>query len=415
LITQVETSTIPVPAARSRLDSIDLLRGVVMVLMALDHTRDFVHTDALRFDPTDLTHTTPLLFMTRWVTHFCAPLFVFLAGVSAYLQLANGATKGTLSRFLFTRGLWLVLLEFTVIRIGMWFNADYSFLGLVQVIWVIGVSMIVLAALVHAPVRLTAAFGLCLIVFHNAFDGVRVAGWQGPGSPVPDPLSKLWILLHQPGEMFPVAGDAGPVVWVMYPLIPWIGVMAAGYAFGRVFTRDAADRRHALRRTGLLLIGMFIALRSFNIYGDPHWWSLQDSAIYSVLSFVNTTKYPPSLLYLLMTIGPALLALSWMDGRRWGRVGGIFVLFGRVPLFFYVLQWPLIHLAAIGLAASAGKEIGYLFRHPPEIFTTAPLDAGFSLPVTYAVWLAVVSVLYVLCRWYAEVKRRSSNPLLRYL
>ena len=386
-----------------------------MVLMALDHTRDFVHTDALHFDPTDLTHTTPALFFTRWVTHFCAPIFVFLAGVSACLQRARGASERELSRFLLTRGVWLIVLEFTVIRCGMWFNVDYAFLGVMQVIWAIGVSMIVLALLVHLPIRVTAAFGVGMIVFHNLFDGVRVAGWQGPGSPAPDPLARLWIVLHQPGDMFPIAGDSGPVVWVMYPLIPWIGVMAAGYVFGQVFTRDAAERRRILVRTGLAMVGAFVLLRSVNLYGDQAWWSIQDDAMFSVLSFVNATKYPPSLLFLLMTLGPALLALAWLDGRTGGVAGRPFVLFGRVPLFFYILQWPLIHLAAIGLAGFAGKETAYLFRHPPELFTTAPPDAGFPLPVVYAVWLAVVLVLYVLCRWFAGIKRRSRSPILRYL
>ena len=401
--------------SRARLESIDLLRGVVMVLMALDHTRDFVHADAFHFDPTDLTHTTPLLFLTRWATHFCAPIFVFLAGVSAYLQRARGASKGDLSRFLLTRGLWLVVLEFTIIRCGVWFNIDYSFLGLMQVIWAIGVSMIVLALFVHLPLRLTAVFGIGMIVLHNLFDGVRVAGWEGPGSAAPGPLAKLWIVLHQPGEMLPVIGDSGPVVWVMYPLIPWIGVMAAGYAFGQVFTRDAADRRRVLVRTGLMTIGTFVLLRSVNLYGDHAWWSIQESATFSVLSFVNTTKYPPSLLFLLMTLGPAMLVLAWMDGRGTGRVSRPFVLFGKVPLFFYVLQWPLIHLTAIALAGFAGKETAHLFRHPPEFFTTAPADAGFPLPVAYAVWVGVVLVLYVLCRWFAEVKKRNATPLLRYL
>jgi uncharacterized membrane protein len=386
-----------------------------MVLMALDHTRDFVHADALRFDPTDLTHTSPVLFLTRWITHFCAPIFIFLAGVSAYLQHARGLSLPALSRFLVTRGLWLLVLEFSLVRCGMWFNVDYSFVGLMQVIWAIGVSMIVLAALIHAPLRLIAAVGIGMIVLHNAFDGVRVAGWQGPeGTPL-DLAAKLWIVLHQPGEVIPIVGNSGPVVFVMYPLVPWIGVMALGYAAGTLFTREPEARRRALLRSGLWMIAAFVVLRAIDVYGDPAGWERQGNLLWTTLAFVNTTKYPASLLFVLMTLGPALVALAVMDGRRWGRAGGIFVLFGRVPLFFYVLQWPLIHIAAIGLAASAGKETGYLFRHPPEIFTTAPPDAGFSLGVTYAVWLAVVAALYGLCRWYAGVKQRNATPLLRYL
>src|SRR5688572_22203083 len=261
----------------ARLESIDLLRGIVMVVMALDHTRDFVHGAALRFDPTDLTQTTTAIFLTRWVTHFCAPVFVFLAGTSAYLQRARGATARQLSRYLLTRGLWLVVLEFTVVRFGMWFNVDYSFLGLMQVIWVIGVSMMVLAVLVYLPMRAIAAVGITMIVLHNALDGVQMTGWQGPGSPAPDAAAKLWMVLHQ-GGVFPLIGASGPVVFALYPLIPWIGVMAAGYAFGTVYDLDPARRRRVLIASGMVMIAGFVVLRMFNIYGDPQHWRAQPSA-----------------------------------------------------------------------------------------------------------------------------------------
>ena len=405
----------PSVAPRARLDSIDLLRGIVMVVMALDHTRDFIHHDAFRFDPTDLTQTTPLLFMTRWVTHFCAPIFVFLAGVSAYLQRARGATRPELSRFLLTRGLWLVVLEFTVLRTVMWFNLDYSFFGLMQVIWVLGVSMIVLAGLIYLPLGAIATIGVAMILFHNALDGVRVTGWR-PDAPALPATSILWIVLHQGGSQFHLFGSWGPRVVVLYPLIPWIGVMAAGYVFGRVYDLEPSRRTALLRNAGLALIAAFILLRATNLYGDPRPWQLQPSPVFTLLSFINTWKYPPSLLFLLMTLGPALMALSWFEQRPPGGViGRAMVTFGRVPLFFYLLQWPLAHGLMVALSFAAGRDIAHLFRGLPEFYTMAPPDVGFPLWLVYVCWAAVVGVLFVLCRWYAGVKRRSQLPLLRYL
>ena len=228
----------PKKPARSRIDSIDLLRGIVMVIMMLDHTRDFVHNAALQFDPLDLSRTNVWLFFTRWITHFCAPVFVFLAGTGAYLQFARGKSKRELSRFLISRGLWLILLEFTVVRFGVFFSPDPRLLGFLQVIWVIGVSMIVLAALIHLPLSVIGTFGLVMIALHNVLDRFVIQGWQGPGSPVPSLGAKLWIILHQQGG-FPVAGFPSPLLFVAYPLIPWVGVMAAGYAFGALYQKDA--------------------------------------------------------------------------------------------------------------------------------------------------------------------------------
>src|SRR5215813_7872149 len=229
----------PEPAKLTRIDSVDLLRGIVMVIMMLDHTRDFVHMGAFTFDPTDMTRTTVPLFFTRWITHYCAPVFVFLAGTGAYLQLARGKSKSSLSRFLITRGLWLILLELTVVRLGVFFNADYRFLGFLQVIWVIGVSMIVLAGLIHLPLKVTAGFGLTMIALHNLLDRFQVTGWRGPGTPIPSVWGKLWILLHQPFSPFPILPVMSPVVVAVYNIIPWVGVMAAGYAFGKIYQMDA--------------------------------------------------------------------------------------------------------------------------------------------------------------------------------
>jgi uncharacterized membrane protein len=342
-------------------------------------------------------------------------VFVFLAGVGAYLQTARGKTTAEVSRFLLTRGLWLVVLEVTVVRTGAFFNFDYSFLGILQVIWVIGLSMVLLAGLVHLPLKVVGACGIAMIAIHNGFDGVRVQGWAGPGSTVPDVWAKAWIVLHQAGEFLPVWGASGPVVFLMYPLIPWVGVMAAGYAFGIVYTFTPERRLRVLRACGISMILCFVALRAIDVYGDPQHWAVQATTVFTMLSFVNTTKYPPSLLFLLMTLGPALLALAWLETTRRGAIGRRFITFGRVPLFFYLLQWPLAHAIAITVSYLAGKEIGYYFLNPPALFTTAPPGAGFDLPVVYACWILAILLLYPLCRWFADVKRRRRDWWLSYL
>jgi uncharacterized membrane protein len=408
-------TTTAAPAVRSRLGSIDLLRGLVMIVMVLDHTRDFVHAGGLTSDPTNLANTTPMLFMTRWVTHYCAPIFVFLAGVGAYLQHSRGMTRRDLSRFLLTRGLWLIVLEATVIRITTWFNVDYSYLMTLQVIWTLGVSMIVLAALIYLPLRVIAVFGLAMIVLHNAFDGIRVMSWQGPGSPAPSVVAKLWILMHQPAEFFPVLGDGSPVVFVVYPLVPWIGVIAAGYVFGSIYTLDPARRRTLLLQLGLGLIATFVVIRATNLYGDPRPWSMQPSVLFTMFSFVNTTKYPVSLLYLLMTIGPALLALAWFESRTPSRAERIVTRVGRVPLFFYLWQWVLAHGLAIAVSAAAGKELDWYFMTPPAIFAAVPPTAGFDLPIVYLCWATVLAVLIPLSLWFSRVKERNPAWWLKYL
>ncbi|MGK2935776.1 MAG: DUF1624 domain-containing protein [Gemmatimonadaceae bacterium] len=398
----------PAAAPRSRIDSVDLLRGIVMVIMLLDHTRDFTHWGALQFDPTDLTRTSTALFLTRWITHFCAPIFVFLAGTSAYLQLSRGKTKAQLSRFLWTRGLWLILLEFTVVRFGVFFNLDYSFLGVAQVIWVLGWSMIVLAGLIYLPLKVVGGFGVAMVLLHNLLDPIQVAQWQGPASPVPDAASKLWMVLHQQGA-FPVAGFPSPIVYVLYPLIPWVGVMAAGYAFGTIYDLDPGRRRAILLRLGLWLTAAFLVIRALNFYGDPSRWTVQKSAVFTALSFLNVTKYPPSLLFLLMTLGPAMLALWWFERPVRNAIGRALLIFGRVPLFFYILQWYTAHLIGIGLHVAAGKPVPGGLDGPPSA------NFGFGLGVTYLAWIAGTILLYPLCRWFAGVKARRRDWWLGYL
>lgn len=411
---------------RRRIDSIDLLRGIVMVIMMLDHTRDFVHYAVLQgFDPTDLTNTSVKLFFTRWITHFCAPVFVFLAGTGAYLQIARGKSKSSLSRFLVTRGLWLIVLEFTAVRLAVTFNTDYSFLGGIQVIWVLGVSMIVLAGLIHLPLRVVGAFGVLMIALHNLLDGYRVQSWRGPESPVPGFWAKFYILLHQAFEAFPVLWFfPSPVVFVLYPLVPWIGVMAAGYAFGVVYQIDAQRRRRILIVLGGVATALFLLLRALNRYGDPSHWSQQADWKFSVLSFLNVTKYPPSLLFLLMTLGPALLALAWFESSAdkpqtqpasfSGRIKNFFITFGRVPLFFYLLQWPTAHFMSALLHLIAGKPVSWMFGTSIN-FSGPPPGVGFNLAVVYASWIAGVLLLYRLCKWFAGVKARRRDWWLSYL
>jgi uncharacterized membrane protein len=400
----------PAAPVRPRLDSVDLLRGIVMVIMVIDHTRDFVHGPALRYDPTDLASTSFAIFMTRWITHFCAPVFIFLAGVSAYLLKMRGRTSSELSVFLLTRGLWLVAVEVFVLHLLIWFSVDFSFLGLMQVIWAIGWSMIVLAALVHLPLRAVAAIGVGMIALHNLLDVVRVPAWN-PGGPAPALGAKLWLVLHQPG-FTPLLGAGSPLVWLQYPLIPWIGVMAAGFAFGALYQLEAERRIRITRRLGLSAIAAFVVIRATNMYGDPSPWSVQPTALFTALSFINTTKYPPSLLYLLMTLGPALVALAWFDSRA-RRVGAL-VTFGRVPFFFYLWQWVLAHTAAITANIVAGKSFAYLLQTPPALFNT-PWGTGFHLWTVYLCWACIIAIEYPLCRWFAGVKQRRRDWWLSYL
>jgi uncharacterized membrane protein len=406
------STPVPAPApARTRVDAVDLLRGLVMVIMLLDHTRDFVHRDALFFDPANLERTTPALFLTRWITHFCAPIFVFLAGTGAYLQLSRGKTKAELSRFLWTRGLWLVVLEVTVVRCVVAFDFNYArFPGFLQVIWVIGVSMIILAGLIHLPLRAVAAIGVGIVALHNLLDGVRVQGWQGPGSRAPGALEAIWMVLHQQGFIV----VAGMPVLVLYPLLAWIGVMAAGYAFGAVYEWTPERRRSFLVRLGLGMLAAFVAVRATNLYGDPSAWAAQKNGVFTVLSFINVTKYPPSLLFLLMTLGAALVSLAWFERLGRGPIGRALVTYGRVPLFFYVLQWIVAHFFAIVFSLIAGKSVAHLFAFPGAI-QPPPAGVGFGLGLTYLAWILGIVVTYPLCRWFAGVKRRRTDWWLSYL
>lgn len=370
-----------------RLESIDLLRGLVMVLMALDHTRDFFSNAT--FDPSDLAHTTPAYFLTRWVTHFCAPVFIFLAGIGAFLAKSRGKTAQELSWFLLTRGLWLVLLELTYVNwFGWQFRVDLHHYY-VQVIWAIGWSMVALAALVWFPRWAVMTFGLMMIVLHNLTDAVKPKNLGG--------FADVWRVLHVPGgfDILP-----GIHFMVTYPLIPWMGVMAAGFAFGPVLLQDERSRRKWLLIGGSSLSVLFIVLRATNLYGDPVPWEPQKNFLFTILSFLDCCKYPPSLCYLLMTLGPALLVLAMFDRGtpKWLRP---LLVFGRVPLFFYLIHLPLIHVLLF-LANTVGAGI----------FSAAP---GAGLAGVYLFWIMAVALLFPVCRWFAGYKQRHRSVWLSYL
>lgn len=400
-----------------RIDSIDFLRGLVMVIMLIDHTREYVHSEAFHSTPTDLTKTNAMLFLTRWITHFCAPTFVFLAGTSIYLQKMRGKSSAELSKFLLTRGLWLIVLEFTVVRFSLFFNFDYTFFGLAEVIWIFGVSMIVLAALVYLPIQIVAVFGIGMIALHNTLDRFAVSpATSMAGMPAPNFLQSLWLFLHQPGFV-PLTQNVK--IFVAYPIIPWVGVMAAGYALGAIYTWETERRRKFLLKLGLVLTALFVVIRATNFYGDPQIWTTQASPLFTFLSFLNTTKYPASLLFSLMTLGPALMILAWADkindGKESGFLSRIFITFGRVPLFYFILQMFVAHVLGILLSLLAGKSIGFYFLNFPNSSTDAPPDAGFPLWTVYAAWLAGLIVLYPLCRWYGKIKQGKRGFPFSYL
>jgi uncharacterized membrane protein len=401
-------------APRRRIESVDLVRGAIMAIMMLDHTRDFAHFQAYDFDAANPARTDTVLFFTRWITHFCAPVFVLLAGSGAWFQQARGKSKGELSRFLIARGLWLVALEVLVLRLVIFMNADYGvLLAFLQVIWAIGWSLVVLAAVIHLPMRAIVVLSVAVMAGHNLLDGVRVTSGDGPGIVLPEAGVVFWKILHEPGPIFPF-GTPGPAVLVLYPLVPWIAVMAAGYALGSAFGWAEKDRRRLLLRLGGGLTLAFVALRAINVYGDPVRWATQAEASRTIFSFLAVSKYPPSLLYLMMTLGPALLFLAWSERHTQGRLARILITFGRVPLFFYVLQWIVAHSFAILCTWLAGKPTGYLFGNlflsPPP-----PPGYGFGMPVVYAMWIVGLILLYPLCRWFAGVKARRRDWWLRYL
>ena len=386
-----------------RILSIDLLRGIVMVIMALDHVRMYFGEGTWYAEPTNLATTTPLLFFTRWITHFCAPVFVFLAGMSAFLYGFNHS-RNQVAWFLFTRGFWLILVEVVIVTFAWTFDVTFSFI-ILQIIWAIGISMVLLSAFVFLPVQVIFVISILLVFGHNLLDPIHAQGRE-----IDD---FLWYVLHQPGRI----SLGNHLINIVYPVLPWIGLMALGYCSGNLFRVEipSTQRKSWLLASGLPAMILFILLRSFNSYGEPVNWQRLDSNIFTLMSFLNTTKYPPSLQFLLMTMGPALMLLALLEGVRI-RGNNPFVVFGKVPFFFYVVHLYFIHALAMLALVYAGRDWKEYILSAGGIMSGRLSTFGFRLGTVYVVWLTVLIVLYPLCRWYQQVsENHPAKWWLKYL
>ncbi|MEO8030414.1 MAG: heparan-alpha-glucosaminide N-acetyltransferase domain-containing protein [Gemmatimonadota bacterium] len=382
--------------ARQRIESVDLLRGVIMIVMALDHTRDFFGIPGQ--NPIDLGTASPGLFLTRWITFFCAPVFFLLTGTGAALSLGR-KSPAELSRFLVTRGVWLIFLELVVLRCFSYqFNFDFR-VTLLLVIWALGWAMIALSVLSRLPVSVITILGVGLVAGHNLLDGVQ---WDSP----------IWAILHRPG--FVLNGER--VVFVAYPLIPWIGVTALGFSLGWIYRWEAARRRTFLLRLGTALSVGFLLIRGLNLYGDPNPWEPGRDQLYTALSFLNVNKYPPSLSFLLMTLGPALLLLAALEHGTPAWLRPALVL-GKVPMFYYIVHFTLLHFLAVIFCLVRYGSAHWMFESPDlgHYPFSPPPDWGYGLPVVYLLWVAIVFMVYPLSRWFAGVKQRRSDWWLSYL
>jgi uncharacterized membrane protein len=386
-----------------RIRSIDVTRGVVMVLMAIDHVRVYAGVPA--------GGPRPGVFFTRWITNFVAPAFAFFAGTSAYLLGRRMADRGALSRYLVSRGMILVLLELTVIRVAWTFNFDFGHYLLAGVIWMLGWCMVLLAALIWLPIAAIGAFGVAVICLHNLMDSLSPAAGEALQQ---SSLSWLWQILYFGGPI--QLGQNGPTLMVLYSIVPWIGVMAAGYAFGAVMVMEPERRNRICIALGAGAVVLFLALRTIDIYGDPrHWHATGPNPAPALFRFINTSKYPASLQFLLMTLGPVILLLPLAERAR-GKIGEIFTIFGRVPMFYYLIHIPTIHLAAVIVSlVREGRVDPWLFANHPMMNPPPPEGYTWSLALLYAVFFVVVAVLYVPCRWYARRKATNPSPWMRYI
>lgn len=393
---------------RSRLQSVDIWRGFAIVVMAVDHVRVFFSNAT--FDPTDLSQASAALFLTRWITHFAAPGFVFLAGTGAFLYGARVKDPARLSRFLFTRGLWLILIEMTFVRLAWTFNIDYGHYLLGGVLWMIGLCMILMAGIVRLPITVIGAFGVLMVAAHNL---LLLASRTMPKPLETGGFSWLFRILYYGGAI-PRWYD-GPKLVVLFVVVPWVGVMAAGYAFGAVLQRPEKDRWRICRRLGGAMIVAFVLMRALNLYGDQHPWSVQPrGAVFTALSFLNVSKYPASLLFLLMTLGPMIAALPLLERAR-GPLARVLETFGRVPFFFYILHIPLIHgLAAFFSLLRYGTVIPWISGNHPMAAPDPPDGYGYSLGVIWLMWALVVVMLYFPCARFAELKARRRDAWLSY-
>lgn len=383
-----------------RIHSIDILRGIVMVIMALDHVRDLLHTTSISQSPTDLGTTTPALFFTRWVTHLCAPVFVFLSGTSAFLSLAARNDLSAARRFLFTRGLWLLVLEFTLVNFGLWFDLHFS-VFLFNVIAAIGCGFIVLSLLLGMPAQTVGAIGLLIVCCHNL----------SPFLPGADTslFKRLVLPLFVPAA-FPLG--SGTTFVMGYPPIPWLGIMLTGFGAGKLFLKESAEKKKIFLWIGCASIASFLVLRGINMYGDPAPWSVQKNGLYTLLSFINLTKYPPSLPFILLFLGIMFLLLTALEGLR-NRFTDAATVYGKVPLFYFVVHWYIIHPILFAMVFLQGYKaadlvFGFNFGRPKE-------GSGLGLLAVYGVWIAVVLLLYPLCKWYGGYKERNrGRKWLRY-
>jgi len=390
---------------KNRIFSIDIVRGLAIVVMALDHTRDYFSSGL--YNPTNLAHVSAGIFLARWVTDFCAPAFIFLAGTSAFLFKMRGRTKPELAFFLLTRGAWLIILEFTLIQWGWTFTFDYYYV-ICQVMWAIGWSMIVLSGLIFLPMSAILAISIVMIAGHNLLDSISVNSWGRFGW--------LWEVLHVPSIETVVKGAARAKI--LYPLIPWVGVMGLGYGMGPIFLMEQKERKKRLLKTGIAVTIAFILIRAINVYGDSYAWSVQKNALYTFLSFIDCTKYPPSVLYLLMTLGPIFILLAAFDVNETGPVERFLLTFGRVPMFFYILHVPAIHALSVLFAYIKYGHTEWLFGYnmlclDAATSPDAPAGYGYNLPILYIVWIGVVAMLFPFCRWYGRIKK--NHPEIRLL
>jgi uncharacterized membrane protein len=414
-----------------RIPSIDIARGLVMVIMALDHARDLLHVDSLTQQPTDLATTTPLLFFTRWITHLCAPSFVFLSGTSAWLSISRQRTAqqpgsaqqpgtaqqpgsaqqpcsaknhadSSIRRHFLTRGIWLIILEFTIVNFALWWDIHFR-ITMFQVIATIGSGFIALAFLYRLPPKILAGIGLLIIFGHDLLSPAMLPA---------NPTGRILLsLLFSPG-LFPITPNY--TLFIAYPVIPWLGILLTGFAAGRIFEMPAEKRKKLLLRAGFTALGLFLLLRLGNFYGDPAPWTVQRNRVYSVLSFFNVSKYPPSLLYTLIMLGLLFLFLAFLEGKE-GVVGKILAVYGKVPLFYYLVHWYVLRSAMFIMVFAEGFHIRDLIFAPFQ-FGRPAKGSGLPLAGVYAVWLTVVVLLYPLCRWYGNYKAaHRENPWLRYL
>ncbi|HNF30693.1 MAG TPA: heparan-alpha-glucosaminide N-acetyltransferase domain-containing protein [Chitinophagaceae bacterium] len=378
----------------SRIESIDVLRGIVMIIMALDHTRDFYSN--ILFDPLDLTKTNVPLFFTRWVTHFCAPIFVFLAGTSAYLYLSKGKTKKQAATFLFTRGLWLIFVELTIINFAWSFDYTFSFVG-VQVIWAIGWSMIFLSLLVYLKPLYIGIIGILIIATHNSLDNIHVESFGN--------YKYLWAFLHE--QYFFPYNNNSRFIGIMYPIIPWIGVIAAGFWFGTLYKLEFAKRKNILLLLGIACLLLFVLIRYSNQYGDLNIWTKQSNWYFTILSFINCTKYPPSLLFLLITLGIAFIVLAFLENVQ-SKILNVVKVYGKVPFFYYILHILFIHASAKLVAIVMGIQA-------TNVFDNVNNQWGFGLTGVYVAWAVNVALLYIPCLWFMKVKQKRKDWWLSYL